>query len=248
MKSPTVKRTATLSCRRAVAANAVLAAIAACSVIGCAQTDERARVAGWSIVDPTQRHPILVSQRPSNLSIRVPRGSNDLSPHQRAQLIDFLARYRARDAGNDKLVILAPRGAANEVAVMQAVAEIRHLMREAGFAEASIAVDGYHEVRTTQPPLIRVSYLHTVAEGPECGHWPTNLAEQPHNLAHPNLGCATQRNFAAMVADPADLLGPRAMTGRPGERRDQIWEKYVKGESTIARKESDEKVQVKGAN
>jgi pilus assembly protein CpaD len=120
-------------------------------------------------------------------------------------------------------------------------------MREAAFDESSIAIEHYHEDRDAQPP-IRVSYLRYVADGPECGHWPTNLAEEPKNLAHPNLGCATQRNFAAMVANPADLLGPRANTGRPGERRDQVWEKYVKGESTIARKQADEKVQVKGAN
>jgi pilus assembly protein CpaD len=248
MKSPITKRNATVSPRRAVVAtNAVLVSVAALTVIGCTQTNEAARLAGSSIVDPTQRHPVLVSQQPSNLAIRVRRGSQNLSPHQRAQVIDFLDRYRARNTGDSKLVILAPRGAANEVAAMQAVVEIRHLMREAGFDEATIAVETYHEPRDSQPP-IRVSYLHYVAEGPECGHWPSNLAEEPKNLAHPNLGCATQRNFAAMVSNPADLLGPRHNSGRPGERRDQVWEKYVKGESTIARKQADEKVQVKGAN
>jgi pilus assembly protein CpaD len=246
MKVPSTKRSATLS-RRWAAANAVLVSIVVVTMVGCTHTDDGARVAGSSMVDPTQRHPIVVSQQPSNLSLRVPRGSRDLSPHQRAQLIDFLDRYRERDGGNSKLVILAPKGAANEDAAGQAVLEIRYLMREAGFDEASIAVEDYHEDRDLQPP-IRVSYLRYAAEAPECGHWPTNLAEEPKNLAQPNLGCATQRNFAAMVANPADLLGPRANTGRPGERRDQVWEKYVKGESTIARKQADEKVQVKGAN
>jgi pilus assembly protein CpaD len=243
MKSPIAK----WSGRQAAAGNAVLLSIAAATVIGCTHTEEGTRVAGWNIVDPTQRHPILVSQQPSNLSLRVSRGSRDLSPHQRAQLIDFLDRYRARDGGNGKLVILAPKGAANEDVASQAVLEIRYLVREAGFDEASVAVEDYHEDRDPQPP-IRVSYLRYVAEGPECGHWATNSAEEPQNLAHPNLGCATQRNLAAMVANPADLLGPRTTTSRPGERRDQVWEKYVKGESTIARKQSDEKVQVKGAN
>src|SRR5918999_2765625 len=121
MKVSRTKRSATLFPRRAAAAHAALVSIAAVTLIGCTQSDDRARVAGWSIVDPTQRHPILVSQQPSNLSLRVPRGSRDLSPHQRAQLIDFLDRYRARDNGNGKLIILAPRGAANENAASQAV-------------------------------------------------------------------------------------------------------------------------------
>ena len=247
MKSPIAKRSGTRYRRRAAAANAVLVSLAAVTAIGCTHTDEGQRVAGWSIVDPTERHPILVSQQPSNLSLRVARGSRELSPHQRAQLIDFLDRYRARDSGKGKLVILAPEGAANEDATSQAVMEIRHLIRQAGFDEASVAVEDYREDRDPQPP-IRVSYLRYVADGPECGEWATNLAEEEKNLPLPNLGCATQRNFAAMVSNPADLLGPRANTGRPGERRDQVWEKYVKGESTIARKQADEKVQVKGAN
>jgi pilus assembly protein CpaD len=229
------------------AAKAILVSIAAATLVGCTHTDEGTRVAGWSIVDPTQRHPILVSQQPSNLSLRVARGSRELSPHQRAQLIDFLDRYRARDSGNGKLVILAPKGAGNEEAASRAVLEIRYLMRDAGFDEAFVTVEDYREDRDPQPP-IRVSYLRYVADGPECGHWATNLAGGAKNLPLPNLGCATQRNFAAMVSNPADLLSPRGNTGRPGERRDQVWEKFVKGESTVARKQADEKVQVKGAN
>ena len=47
-----------------------------------------------------------------------------------------------------------------------------------------------------------------------------------------NMGCATQRNLAASVADERDLLGPRGETPRPGERCDNVWGKYVKGEMT----------------
>jgi pilus assembly protein CpaD len=227
-----------------------LAMVAAASALvsGCKLFDHPApQVAGWSVVDPTQRHPILVSQQPSNLSLRVPRGSAGMSPHQRAQVIDFLNRYRAGDSGNSKLVIAAPSGSANEVAAMQAVAEVRHLMSEAGFPDGSITIEAYHEERDPQPP-IRISYLRYVAEGPECGRWPANLAEQRDNLPYANLGCATQRNFAAQVANPADLLGPRSMAPAPGERRDVVWGKYIKGESTISQKQADERAVVKGAN
>ena len=108
-----------------------------------------------------------------------------------------------------------------------------------------MSIEAIHGSAGEQPP-IRISYLRYVAEGPECGRWPTNLAETEGNLMMPNLGCAQQKNFAAMVANPADLLGPRSMTPPSAERRDVIWEKYVKGESTIATKQEDEKVKVKG--
>ena len=189
----------------------------------------------------------MVSQQPSTMSIRVARGSYGLSQHQRAQLSSFLQRYRGADAGNSKLVIMAPSGAPNEVASMQAVAEMRHMMADMGFDATAITVEAYHEGSDPQPP-IRVSYLRYVAEGPECGRWPTNLAESETNLNYPNLGCANQRNFAAMIANPADLVGPRGRTPGSSERRDTVWEKYTKQQSTISQKQGDERVQVKGSN
>ena len=57
----------------------------------------------------------------------------------------------------------------------------------------------------------------------------------------------TQRNLAAQVANPADLLGPRTMQPGSAERRDTVWNSYVKGESTVAKKDNEEKVQVKNA-
>jgi pilus assembly protein CpaD len=169
-----------------------------------------------------------------------------MSPHQRAQVADFLDRYRGAGSANSKLVISAPSGAPNEVSSMQAIAEMRHMIRESGFDETSVSVEAYHEDKDPQPP-IRVSYMRYVAEAPECGRWPTNLAVEPNNLPYPHFGCATQRNFAMQVANPADLLGPRGETPRSGERRAVVWDKYTKGESTVADKKGEERVQVKGA-
>ena len=107
--------------------------------------------------------------------------------------------------------------------------------------------EAYPAGRDSQAP-IRVSYLRFIVEGPQCGQWPTNLAESPQNLNYQNMGCATQHNFAAMVANPADLVGPRTLTPTPGERRDVQWGKYIKGESTISKKQDDEKVKVQDAN
>jgi pilus assembly protein CpaD len=225
----------------------LLASAVALSLVGCRPDEAGTHVAGWSIADPAARHPILVSQQPSSLNMRIPRGAYGLSPHQRAQVAQFVDRYRTADSGNSKLVISAPSGAANEVASMQAVAEIRYLLRDIGFDETAVTVEAYHEERDPQPP-VRISYLRYVAEGPNCGRWPTNLARQPDNLSSPNLGCAQQQNLAAQVANPGDLLGPRTRTPATGERRQVIWEKYTKGESTISQKQGEEKVQVKGAN
>lgn len=239
-------RFATVAGIRPVARSLIAVSALAVTVAAC-KHDSRPEVAGWTLIDHAQRHPIVVSQQPSTLAIKVARGSQGLSPHQRAQVIGFVEKYRATDAGNSRLVISAPSGSANEVASMQAVAEIRHIMREAGFDDASIMVEAVGGDRDAQPP-VRVSYLRYVAQAPECGTWPTNLADDRRNLPYPNFGCATQRNFASQIANPADLLGPRTETARSGERRTVTWDKFTKGESTVAKKQADEKVQVKGAD
>lgn len=199
------------------------------------------QVAGWTLIDPAQRHPILVSEKPETLSLRVSRGSQGLTPAQRARLIEFAERFRSRDSGQARLVVAAPSGSANEVDAMAGVQEIRAILADRGFAESSIVVEAYAEDSDPQPP-IRVSYTSYTAEAPKCGNWSTNLARQPDNLPYADFGCATQRNFAAQIANPADLLGPRTMTPRPADRRVAHWEKYNKGESTAAQKVSDERV------
>lgn len=218
-----------------------VAMLAALALAGCKHGEDPTQVAGWTLINPNERHPILVSQEPVNLNIRIARGQQGLTPHQRAELLNFARKARASDAGNSRMVIAAPSGAANEVASMDAVEEIRALVSDSGFAEDMIMVEAYHEDRNGQPP-IRISYLRYIAEGPQCGNWPSNLAYEPQNLPQPNLACATQRNLAAMVANPADLLGPRTEGERSGERRDQAWDKYVKGDITTAKKAQDEKV------
>lgn len=220
-------------------------AIMGTSLAGCRAIDEAGapQVAGWAMVDNSQRHPIIVSQQPQTMEIRVAAASRGLSPRQRAEVLEFADRSRASDAGNSRIVIQAPGGSANETASMHAVGEIREILSDIGFAASSIAVEAYHAPDGRNAP-VRISYLRYVAEAPVCGYWPTNLAEQRDNANYPNFGCANQHNLAVMVANPGDLLGPRTESDRSGERRDVTWNKYVRGESTAAQKSEDERVKI----
>jgi pilus assembly protein CpaD len=228
---------------RAFCSVALGVALLAFGLSGCEQDRSQTgpQVAGWSLIDPSERHPIIVSQQPQSMQVHIAPASDGLTPKQRGEVLAFVDRARASDAGNSRLVIAAPGGSDNEVAAMHAVGEIRQIIGDNGFPEASIAVEAYHASGRRDAP-VKVSYLRYVAEGPECGNWPTNLAHEPNNLPYFNFGCANQHNLAAMVANPADLLGPRTESGRPGERRDVVWEKYVKGDSTTAQKADDEKI------
>lgn len=234
-----------LSHRRNGPAKALMLTMAALALAGCKNEYPGTQVAGWSLVDPEQRHPIMVSQEPAVLNVRVPRGSQGLTPHQRAEVVEFASRYRAGDAGNSRLVVSVPSGSSNEVAAISAAEEVRELLFDGGFSEASVSVEAYHDEGGVQPP-VRIAYMRYVAKGPECGHdWSENLARTYSNTGFPNFGCTNQKNLAAMVVNPADLLGPRTMGERYSDRRDTVMEAWTKGDSTGAKKSDDERISVK---
>jgi len=225
---------------RLVAISALAAALA-----GCKHADSGEQVLGWSMVDAAQRHPIMVTQAPTNLDVEVTRGRNGLMPDQRAAVIDFMRRYK-RESTTGKLVISAPGGAPNEVSAVQAAGIVKGLARSEGIGWNEIQVEPYSaEEGNPQPPL-RLSFVRHAAEAPECGRFPANLAEEPRNLPYANFGCSTQRNLAAMVANPQDLLGPRTeQRARSSERRDVITEKWIKGETTGSKRDGEEKAKAK---
>lgn len=240
-------RAATLAQAMPVTVKVLTVTAIALSVGACRPGEEPGgHVAGWAMIDPSQRHPIVVSQQPANMNIKVARGAHGLTPHQRSSIIDFLNKYRGSDQGNSKISVSVPSGSPNEVAALRAVADLREVLREYGLDDTRVSITPYQTEGDHQPP-IKVSYARFVAEAPDCGHWPANIARDPGNLPYHDFGCSTQRNFAAQVANPADLLGPRTMTPAIGERRDTIWDKFIKGESTITKKDADEKNVVKGA-
>ena len=96
----------------------------------------------------------------------------------------------------------------------------------------------YHPDDPRTLATIRLSYPRITAVAGPCGLWPADLGP---TLSHPdysenkpyyNFGCATQRNLAAMIDNPADLEQPRAETPPYTARRSAAFEKYRKGQST----------------
>jgi len=65
------------------------------------------------------------------------------------------------------------------------------------------------------------------------GSW-TSIYDTGYNENKPyhNFGCATQRNLAAMIDNPADLEQPRPETPAYTARRTEAFEKYRKGNPT----------------
>lgn len=221
---------------RVVAAGVMAAALASCN------SHSKRDVAGWMLTDPTQNHPIMVDRKEVVLDLSVPPGSYGLTHNQKNDLRGFAYRFKHEDSGG-VLVVRTPSGAANEIAAMRASNDARRVLAQIGVRAGSTAFEAYPAGGVPNAPL-RVSFMRHVAQGPVCGDWSDNLVRDPKNIPYRNLGCATQRNLAAMVANPRDLVEPRGMTPRSSERRDTIWDKYIKGETTIAEKDEEESAKV----
>lgn len=76
-----------------------------------------------------------------------------------------------------------------------------------------------------------------------CGAWPDDGTRSWDNRSYYNFGCAYQRNIAAMVEDPRDLVSPRATTPPYATRRQGVVQTYGRGEPTATQyPESDSSI------
>jgi pilus assembly protein CpaD len=183
----------------------------------------------FTLANPSERHPIAVRQGEITLDLAVFPGSSGLNESQKAKVSNFLADYKSQSS--DRLLIRAPSGGPNETAAMRAYDQVRKELRKAGINPRSVALEPYFGNGDPAAP-VRLSYLQFIAVPPDCPDWSENIGRDPKNMPWPNKGCASQRNLAAMVANPEDLIRPRGETPRPGERRDAVWGKYTAGDMT----------------
>lgn len=211
----------------------VFAAACAALLSGC-YTDQQ--IAG-SPPEPTDyrlRHPITISEKDHTLQLFIGANRGSLTPVQRAQLLAFAQSWKDHATGG--VVVDLPVGTANERSSAQALREIESILAATGVPPQSMAVRNY---RASPGVLatVRVSYPRLAAQAGPCGVWPKDIGpsfnrDYFENQPSWNFGCATQRNLAAMVADPADLVQPRAETSAYTMRRTTVLEKYRAGQPT----------------
>lgn len=198
---------------------------------GCFDSVAPRYQAPFTLSNPDERHPIKVAQEEATLDLAVHGDGYGLTQAQRDALHLYLRDYQ--HGNGERLIVRVPSGASNEAGAVRAAADIRSGLRQVGVSPRDVVFEPYGSHGDPTAPL-HLSYLHYVAQPPDCPDWSENMARDPQNMPAPNFGCANQRNLAAMVDDPRDLIGPRAETPRPSERRDVVWGHYVNGDTTGA--------------
>lgn len=190
--------------------------------------------------DARYTHPISVDPQVVTLQIDAPREKIALSVADKAAIGAFVDTYKAR--GHGLISISAPSGSPNERTAVSLVAETRALLTEAGLSHGAMGYAAYRASSANAEAPLVLSYRRYVATASPCGNWSQDYAFTPDNARSPNFGCADQNNLAALVADPADLLGPREWDPAYAPRREQVIENYRMGENT----ESAESEQASG--
>ena len=168
----------------------------------------------------------------------------NLTPTQRAELGALAQTWRKEATGG--IVVSVPAGTLNARAAADIQREVRAILTAGGVPAHSIAVRPYQPENPAKLATIKVSYPRMTAETGPCGLWPHDIGpswDRAYNENRPywNFGCATQRNLAVMVANPADLEQPREEAPVYAGRRTTVLEKYRKGESTATTYPDDKK-------
>jgi pilus assembly protein CpaD len=200
----------------------------------CQQTTE---IVTASVPDDYRlRHPIAVQEGNRSIVIFVGQARGGLSAPQRNDVMG-LAQSWVRE-GTGAVIADVPVNTTNARAAAATYREIRSLLASGGVPSSAIMLRQYQPEDLRTLPTIKLSYPKISATAGPCGLWPEdlgpNLQDTGYNENRPyhNFGCATQRNLAAMVDNPADLVQPRPETPAYTMRRNAAFEKYRKGTST----------------
>ena len=200
----------------------------------CKHTDEVTTASAPD--DYRKRHPIVIEEANRSVVVFVGQARGGLSASQRADVMG-LAQAWLRE-GTGTITADVPVDTPNARAAADSFREIQATLAAAGVPSRGIVARRYHPEDPRQMATIRLNYPKISAVAGPCGLWPEDLGLSIKNKSHfenkpyYNFGCAYQRNMAAMVDNPSDLVQPRTETPAYTTRRTTAFEKYRKGTTT----------------
>jgi pilus assembly protein CpaD len=201
----------------------------------CTHTDDV--VATASVPDDYRlRHPIAIQETDRSVVILAGHARGGLSAEQRADVMGLAQTWLHEGTG--AIIADVPVGTPNARAAAEAFHEAYAMLTAAGVPPRGVTVRHYHPDDPRQLATVRLNYPKISAVAGPCGLWPEDLGPSIkdkgyyENKPYYNFGCAYQRNMAAMVDNPSDLVQPRPETPAYTARRTEGYEKYRKGVTT----------------
>jgi pilus assembly protein CpaD len=182
------------------------------------------------------RHPIAIQEADRSIVLFVGHARGGLSASQRTDIAGLAQAWVAEGTGT--IMMDVPVNTSNARAAESAAHEARALLEASGVPAGGIKLRHYTPYDSRTLATVRLTYPRMTAVAGPCGVWPEDLGpsiKDPtyfENKSYYNFGCAYQRNMAAMVANPSDLVQPRPETPSYTARRTEGFDKYRKGTTT----------------
>ncbi len=232
----------------AIARRALFVIGTATMLSGCYAAGGKPQLTSENVpTDYRKRHPISIREGERTVELFIGTNRGGLTPAQRAEVMAFAQTWGREGTGG--IAIDLPSGTSNSVAANDAMREIGSILTAAGVPPYGVTVRPYRPVEATKLATIKLNYSKILAEAGPCGLWPKDLGPSmdrsyAENSPYWNLGCASQRNLAAMVDNPADLVQPRGEAASYSPRRSAVLDKYKRGEdsSTVYRNTNQAKI------
>ncbi len=207
------------------------AAIAVTALSGCGAMQNRHNIIVGSVPDDYRTsHPIILNEREEILDVPVSASDSHISVAQRSSIQAFMAQSTSASSG--VVQILMPAGAPNSAAARRVLPDIVSALKKSGVQGGNVVTAAYDASGGQSSAPVRISYRAMSAGTEPCGKWTSDLGDNAQNKNYENFGCASQNNFAAMIANPADLIGPRLPDTIDPVRRGLAISRYQKSTGT----------------
>jgi pilus assembly protein CpaD len=205
-------------------------------LLGACKHVEEASPVAYAPDDYKLRHPIAVTEIDRSIVVFVGNARGGLTASQRVDVM-ALAQTWMRD-GTGAISVDMPVATPNARAAADSLREIQAVFAVAGLPPRAVNIRQYKPEDPRHMAAIRLQYPRIAAIAGPCGLWPEDIGagyknkSYYENKQYYNFGCAYQRNMAAMIDNPADLVQPRPETPAYTVRRTAAFEKYRKGTPT----------------
>lgn len=183
-------------------------------------------------------NPIQVRMNTEFLEVAIDAYASELSSDDRSRIRTFVGGYVKK--GHGPLVMSLPQASSNPQLAVAAIAEARAIAWEMGIEYDEMSSTAHGSGSPVSEPLI-LAYQSYEAIAPNCPPKSTiDFSDVTSNNHQPTLGCSVRTNLAAMIVDPADLLGGRPLDPSDLQRREVILEKFRAGQSTASVRSAQE--------
>lgn len=176
--------------------------------------------------DYATRYPIKVETRTA-LLILEPGPGGHIKPMDVAAIDEFARDYANRSAGGITLQIGA--NSTSDALATGFAADIGTALSGRGVPAAAVQTSFATDPESAKYGRAIMQFPIYVAIADECGTFKDQPGFTPLNENSYGFGCANQRNLAAMVVNPRDLIDAQASSGRLAARSSDVVGKYIIG-------------------